>query len=223
MAEDEIEGMYSLVGDPENPDLEAADAGPLSLTDRIKQMTKRPRVEESYEATAEEREMAERALEKARLVASQITPMRVVLASIFMAALMFSIFALGFWVVPRDAVTVEVVYKQGGPGHVVLVQVHNYGSRPIAAVEVEVTFSDADGNLLNSTSFTKDTIPAHTSIAGDDLELIITGVSTWDVYRLEVTLDYDNYDGAVEAQSWGMDVGEWTFETHNLEADRNWL
>jgi hypothetical protein len=45
MAEDEIEGMYSLVGDPESPDLEAADAGPLSLTDRIKQMTKRPRVE----------------------------------------------------------------------------------------------------------------------------------------------------------------------------------
>ena len=30
--DEEIKGMYTLVGDPENPDLEAADDGKISLT-----------------------------------------------------------------------------------------------------------------------------------------------------------------------------------------------
>ena len=33
--DEEIEGMYTLVGDPENPDLEAAESDKPSLTDRI--------------------------------------------------------------------------------------------------------------------------------------------------------------------------------------------
>ena len=215
--------MFSLVGDPENPELEAAAEEKLSLTDRLRRMASRVAETEAYEASEEERELAERALERAREVASQITPMRVILASVFMAALMFSVFALGFWVVPRDAVTVEVVYKQGGPGHVVLLQVHNYGSRPISDVSVEVSFSDADGELLNSTRFEKEAIAAHTSIAGDDLELIVTGVSNWAEYELVVTLDYDNYDGPVGEQSWVLTVGSYTFEQHGLSADRSWL
>ena len=39
--DEEIEGMFTLVGDPENPDLEAADPGKNSLTDRIKRMKKK--------------------------------------------------------------------------------------------------------------------------------------------------------------------------------------
>jgi hypothetical protein len=223
MAKDEpVEGMYTLVGDPDDPDLEEAGKEKLSLTDRLRRMTIRTAAE-TYEPTEEEREIADRAFEKARRVASQITPSRVALASIFMAALMFSLFALGFWVAPRDAVTVEVVYKQGGPGHVVLVQVHNYGSRPIANVEVDITFTDAQGNLLNSSHFAKASVAAHTSIAGDDLELVVTGVSKWELYTIEITLDYDNYDGALPEQIWTLEVGEYTFEKHELDADRTWL
>jgi len=220
--DEEIEGMYTLVGDPDNPDLEAADDGKMSLTDRIRKMKKKI-IKDDFEPTEEQREIAEQAYARAQDVVNLVTPTRVVLASIFMAGLMLSIFALGFWVVPRDAVDVEVVYKQGGPGHVVLLQVHNFGSRPIANVEVDASFSNQDGEVLNSTHFGPFSLLAHTSIAGDNLELVITGESIWELYTIEVTLDYDNYDGAVSKQTWIIEVGEYTFETHTLDAERQWF
>ena len=220
--DEQIEGMYTLVGDPDNPDLEAADDSKISLTDRIKRLKKKV-FKDDFEPTEEQREIAEQAFIRAREVISIVTPTRVVLASVFMAALMFSIFALGFWVVPRDAVNVDVVYKQGGPGHVVLLELHNYGSRPIANVEVDASFSNQDGEVLNSTHFEIGSLLAHTSIAGDTLELVITGESIWELYTIEVTLDYDNYDGAVTKQSWVIEVGEYTFESHSLDAERKWL
>jgi hypothetical protein len=220
--DEEIEGMYTLVGDPDNPDLEAADDGKISLTDRIRKMKKKI-IKDDFEPTEEQREIAEQAYARAQDVVNLVTPTRVVLASIFMAGLMLSIFALGFWVVPRDAVDVEVVYKQGGPGHVVLLQVHNFGSRPIANVEVDASFSNQDGDVLNSTHFGPFSLLAHTSIAGDNLELVITGESIWELYTIEVTLDYDNYDGAVSKQTWIIEVGEYTFETHTLDAERQWF
>jgi len=220
--DEQIEGMYTLVGDPENPDLEAAEMGKTSLTDRIKRMKKKI-IKDEFEPTDEQRELAEQAYARAQGVADLVTPTRVVLASVFMASLMFSVFALGFWVVPRDAVDVEVVYKQGGPGHVVLIQVHNFGSRPIANVEIDASFSNQDGDVLNSTQFGPVSMAAHTSIAGDDLELIVTGESIWELYFIEITLDYDNYDGAVEKQSWIIEVGEYTFQTHTLDSERQWF
>ena len=220
--DEEIEGMYTLVGDPDNPDLEAANDGKISLTDRIRKL-KNKVMKDDFEPTEEQRDIADKAYIRAKEVANVVTPTRVVLASVFMAALMFSIFALGFWVIPRDAVDVDVVYKQGGPGHVVLLQVHNYGSRPIANVEVDASFSNQDGEVLNSTHFGPVSLLAHTSIAGDSLELVITGESIWELYTIEITLDYDNYDGAVTKQSWIIEVGEYTFEAHTLDAERQWL
>ena len=220
--DEEIEGMYTLVGDPDNPDLEAADDGKISLTDRIRRMRKKI-IKDEFEPSDEQRELADQAYARAQNVVGLVTPTRVVLASVFMAALMFSIFALGFWVVPRDAVDVEVVYKQGGPGHVILLQVHNFGSRPIANVEVDASFSNQDCEVLNSTHFGPVSLLAHTSIAGDDLELVITGESIWELYTIEITLDYDNYDGAITKQSWIIEVGEYTFETHTLDAERQWF
>ncbi|MEE2758768.1 MAG: hypothetical protein VYA86_02180 [Candidatus Thermoplasmatota archaeon] len=221
--DEEIEGMYTLVGDPENPELEATNVDKISLTDRIRKMKKKI-MKDDFEPTDEQREIADKAYERALELVSKVTPTRVVLASVFMAALMFSIFAIGFWVVPRDAVSVEVVYKQGSSGHVVLLQVHNYGSRGIANVEVDATFSNEDGEILNSTNFGPISMMAHTSIAGDNLELIITGASIWEQYTIEIELDYEsNCCGPVSKQSWTIEVGEYTFETHTLDAERNWL
>ena len=110
--DEEIEGMYTLVGDPENPDLEAAETDKPSLIDRIQKM-KNKVMKDEFEPTDEQRELADKAYQKALEVVNKVTPTRVVVASVFMAALMFSIFALGFWVIPRDSVSVDVVYKQG--------------------------------------------------------------------------------------------------------------
>ncbi|MBJ03436.1 MAG: hypothetical protein CMB65_01890 [Euryarchaeota archaeon] len=216
--------MYTLVGDPENPDLEVTDPDKISLTDRIQKMKKQI-LKDDFEPTEEQRELADKAYERALEVVNKVTPTRVVIASIFMAALMFSIFALGFWVVPRDSVSVDVVYKQGSSGgHVVLLQVHNFGSRGIANVEVDATFSNDEGEVLNSTNFGPISMMAHTSVAGDELEIIITGASIWELYFIEIELDYDSSCcGPVSKHVWTIEVGEYTFETHRLDAERNWL
>ncbi|MBK39173.1 MAG: hypothetical protein CMB50_02975 [Euryarchaeota archaeon] len=222
--EEEIEGMYTLVGDPENPELEETNTDKTSLMDRIQTMKKKL-MKDDFDPTDEQRELAEKAYEKALEVVTKVTPTRVVIASIFMAALMFSIFALGFWVIPRDSVSVDVVYKQGSSGgHVVLMEVHNFGSRGIANVEVDASFYDADGEVLNSTSFGPVSMMAHTSIAGDELEIVITGASIWEVYFIEVELDYDSSCcGPISKHVWTIEVGEYTFESHRLDAERNWL
>ena len=97
--DEEIEGMYTLVGDPDNPELEAADDGKISLTDRIKRLKKKI-IKDAFEATDEQREMAEQAYARAQDVVGLVTPTRVVLASVLLAALMFSVLALGSLVVP---------------------------------------------------------------------------------------------------------------------------
>lgn len=226
--EEDIEGMFTLVGSPDNPDLEESDLSDSpTLTDRAEQISEEKKQEithdEGFTASIEEIELAEKALETARLVARQVTPFRVILATVFMAALMFSVFAIGFWAVPRDAVSVEVAYLQGGPGQVVLLQVHNLGSRGIGSVNVEAEFQTLDGEVLNSTRFTRSSIPAHTSVAGDDLEIMVSGVSVWDEYIIVVRLEYDYYDGSVEEQSWRYQVGEWSSEHFTLKADRHWF
>ena len=66
--------------------------------------------------------------------------------------------------IPRDSVSVDVVYKQGSSGgHVILMEVHNFGSRGIANVELDASFYDTDGEVLNSTSFGPVSMMAHTN------------------------------------------------------------
>ena len=103
-------------------------------------------------------------------------------------------------------------------------EVHNFGSRGIANVELDASFYDTDGEVLNSTSFGPVSMMAHTSIAGDELEIVITGASIWESYFIEVELDYESSCcGPISKHVWTIEVGEYTFETHRLDAERNWL
>ena len=62
--EEEIEGMYTLVGDPENPELEEANTEKTSLLNRIQTMKKKF-MKDDFDPTDEQRELAEKAYEKA--------------------------------------------------------------------------------------------------------------------------------------------------------------
>ncbi len=225
MSDDDPEGAFNLVGSADDPQLEPAD---LELEEEQVEDEEDERVEVGGREFAKgEVELAHEALEKVKEVGVRVrrvvNSLNVVVASIIMAFLIFSTFAIVFWAVPRDAVDVDVVYMQSGPGHVVLVELHNYGTKPISDVTVTLTFTDLDGEVLNSTRFYRNEIPAHTSIAGDDLELIVSGVTVWAEYDITVELEYSYYGGSDLSEEWTHRVGDWSSEVFTDKADRHWL
>ena len=115
------------------------------------------------------------------------------------------------WLVPYDRVSVDVVYRQGGPGHVVLVELDNKGSRTIEDINLHIRFVDSNGIEVDRSIFNRDSLSAHTSVAGDDLELLVNGTSVWENYTIEILLNYEYYGGE-RAERWTHDVGEWTME-----------
>ena len=217
MSKDQPEGAFNLVGDSDNPTLEEAG---LNEGDELVDVGGKT-------FSKEEVELAHEALEKVRevgeIVSQVITPLNVVLASIFMAFLIFTSFAVVFWVVPRDAVSVDSVYMQSGPGHVVMVELHNYGTKSITDVTLEVTFTDEDGEILNSTRFYRSEIAAHTSIAGDDLELVIGGATVWANYQIIIELEYSYYGAEDLKESWSHEVGDWSSEYFIDKTERHWF
>ena len=176
-------------------------------------------MKDDFEPTDEQRELADKAYQKALEVVNKVTPTRVVIASIFMAALMFSIFALGFWVVPRDSVSVDVVYKQGSSE-----AMWYYLKFTILEAE-EFTQCRSGCNLhqcgwrgAQFNQFWSDFHDGAYIDAGDDLEIIITGASIWEQYFIEVELDYDSSCcGPVSKHVWTIEVENIPFESHRLD------
>ncbi len=217
MAKEQPEGAFNLVGDSNNPSLEEAELNEdEELVEVAGKTFSKDEVEIAHEALEKVREVGER-------VSQVITPLNVVLASIFMAFLIFTTFAVVFWVIPRDAVSVDSVYMQSGPGHVVMVELHNYGTKPITDVTLTVTFTDEDGEVLNSTRFYRAEIASHTSIAGDDLELVISGATVWANYEIVIELEYSYYDASDLKESWSHEVGDWSSEYFVDKTERHWL
>lgn len=170
------------------------------------------RGEESIEERDIDSQVAHEVLEKIEEGARRhISPTRVIFASIaVMLLLATSVFVLT-WIVPYDRVSVDVVYRQGGPGHVVLVELDNKGSRTIEDIDLHIRFIDSNGIEVARSIFNRDSLPAHTSIAGDDLELLVEGSSVWEDYTIEILLNYEYYGGD-RSERWTHDVGGWTME-----------
>ena len=95
------------------------------------------------EETLEEK-TAHDALEKIEDRISQISPFRVIFASITaFLVLSASVIAL-VWLVPYDRVSVDVIYKQAGSSHIVLSEINNQGSRAIESVSLDLVFIDSE-------------------------------------------------------------------------------
>ena len=67
-------------------------------------------------------------------------------------------------------------------------EIHNDGSRDIIDVEIRVEFQTDDGDYLDHMEISISRISAHSSIAGDELEMMIIGHTVWDDYQLVVSL-----------------------------------
>ena len=147
----------------------------------------------------------------------KVRPSRVIFASVAVLLILSGIMIIGTWIVPYDRTSVDVVYLQGVGGHVVLVELDNKGSRSITDVQLDIRFLDDDSKEIARSTFETDEIAAHTSIAGENLELIAPGASVWENYTIEIILDY-TYGGAEYSERWTYNVGGWTMEMFTYDA-----
>jgi hypothetical protein len=177
--------------------------------------------EQDYEETLDE-ETAHDVLVHLEESIDFISPTRVIFASIAALLILTATLVALVWIVPYEKVNVDVVYRQGGPGHIVLVELDNRGSRMIEDIHIDIRFLDSDGIEIGRTSFDKQQLAAHTSIAGDELELLITGESVWENYSIEILLNYGYYDGNIDVR-WTHDVGQWTMETFSDNTEYHFL
>jgi len=219
LADETLEGAHSMHGTADEPKPRKE----RGLLERVEDERSAPVDVGGRTVRADEVELAHQTLEKARIIASQVTPVRVVLATAMMVVLLASAFGVYQFAVPRDAISVDVVYMQGGGGHVVLLQGHNTGSREVTSLSVEVRFVDAAGEVLGEAAFAAQNLPAHTSVAGDDLELLVEGASVWEIYTIEVDLTFTDHGGQQRVSMWSHEVGEWTSATYTDRAPVNWF
>lgn len=124
-----------------------------------------------------------------------INPVRVAIAGLILL-LMVGLIASGwYWVIPRDDVEIHTAYMQRG-GHLIMTELQNDGSRDIRDVVVEVQFLDAQDILIQSMRVEVEVVKAHSSLAGDDLEMIVLGYTVWDEYTLKVSVRYTMFDNS---------------------------
>ncbi len=155
--------------------------------------------------------------------AAVVSPTRVIFASISAFIILSSIFFVLTWAIPYDRVKLEVVYMQGGPGHVVLSELENAGSREISSVYLSMRFIDNDGNEHGRSDYSSNSIPAHSTVSGDNLEMLISGLSVWENYTIQISLDYENYAGETRTEIWNHEVGEWTRENFKNSVDYKFM
>ena len=140
-----------------------------------------------------------------------INPARVAIAGLIMLLLVGLIASGWYWVLPRDDVEVETIYMQRG-GHLVMSELFNDGSRAITDVTVQVEFQDEFGNLIQEMRIDVDEVASHSSLAGDDLEMIVLGYTVWDEYILKVSVTWTSFDNRVHTETWSHVIGEWASE-----------
>jgi len=166
----------------------------------------------------------EAAQEAAKLLTTlkrEVTPTRVAMAGAVLFMLIIMALSGWYWVLPRDAVTVETHYMQRG-GHLMMTELHNDGSRDITDIVLEVEFQTLEGEVIDRMSLELGVLEGHSSISGDDLEMMIIGYTVWDQYNLVVELEYRDYTGQLRQPApFTHQVGDWSQEIFMDKAERH--
>ena len=166
----------------------------------------------------------EAAQEAAKLLTTlkrEVTPTRVAMAGAVLFMLIIMALSGWYWVLPRDAVTVETHYMQRG-GHLMMTELHNDGSRDITDIVLVVEFQTLEGEVIDRMSLELGVLEGHSSISGDDLEMMIIGYTVWDQYNLVVELEYRDYTGQLRQPApFTHQVGDWSQEIFMDKAERH--
>ena len=175
---------------------------------------------EASQDMAETMEDVRRAKEAVDSLGQKISSRQVALAGIVLLMFIGVLLSGWYWVLPRDSVDVETQYMQRG-GHLLMSEIHNTGSREITDVTVQVHFQSVNGSEIYQTMRIEvDSIDAHSSIAGDDLEMIVVGYTVWDQYLITIELEWTDYNNVEQRQTWDHEVGYWATEFFMDKADR---
>ena len=97
-------------------------------------------------------------------------------------------------------------------GHLVMAELQNDGSRAIRDVVVEVQFLDSQDVLIQTMKVEVDVVKAHSSLAGDDLEMMILGYTVWDEYTLRISVRYTMFDNSQNLMEVDHVVGSYASE-----------
>ena len=169
----------------------------------------------------EDWEAAQEAAKILTTLRREITPARVAMAGAVLFMLITLTVSGWYWVLPRDSVTVETHYMQRG-GHLMMTELHNDGSRAITDVVLEIEFQTLEGSLIDSMSLELDVLESHSSISGDDLEMMVIGYTVWEEYNLVIDLEYRDYTGQLrQPGTFTHQVGEWSQEILIDQAERH--
>ena len=169
---------------------------------------------------AETMEDVRRAKEAVDSLGQKISSRQVALAGIVLLMFIGVLLSGWYWVLPRDSVDIETQYMQRG-GHLLMSEIHNTGSREITDVVVQVHFQSVNSSEIYQTMRIEvDSIDAHSSIAGDDLEMIVVGYTVWDQYLITIELEWTDYNNVEQRQTWDHEVGYWATEFFMDKADR---
>ena len=170
----------------------------------------------------EQAEAYRQAQEVALLVKERIrdiNPVRVAIAGLILLLMVGLLASSWYWVIPRDDVEVHPVYMHRG-GHLIMTELQNDGSRAIHDVVVEVQFLDSEDVLIQSMRIEVDTVKAHSSLAGDDLEMIVLGYTVWDQYTLKVSVRYTMFDNSQNLMEVNHVVGTYASEIFVDQVER---
>ncbi len=162
---------------------------------------------------------AQDAAERLQRLRKEVEPAKVALAGLTLIVLLGLLMSGWYWILPRDGLTLDTVYMQNG-GHILMAEIQNSGSRAVTDLEVVVSFEDEDGDQLGRMSVFLDVLSAHSSVAGDDLEMKIVGHTVWADYTIQTSVSWTDYDGASHQETWRHDVGTWASEEFSDRTDR---
>ena len=162
---------------------------------------------------------AQDAAERLQRLRREVEPAKVALAGLSLIVLLGLLMSGWYWVLPRDALTLDTVYMQNG-GHILMAEIHNSGSRAVTDLVVVVSFEDEAGDELGRMSVFLDVLSSHSSVAGDDLEMKIVGHTVWANYTVQTSVSWTDYEGASHQETWRHDVGTWASEEFSDRTDR---
>jgi len=145
-------------------------------------------------------------------VAEKIPLLRVALAGVIACILLGALASTWYWVIPRDDVEIETIYMQR-TGHIVLTELINDGSRAITDVQLDVELTTLDGEIIGNISVAFESVPSHTSISGDEMELIVRGHTVWANYYLVISIQWTDFNSDSHIKTYSHYIGDTAYET----------